>query len=141
MKRKGKYLRRLGGLILTALLLPGVVTLLSNSTAQAQGRRVVIVRPYRPIYRGFHNPWWGSPFGYDPYSDFYSRYGHYVFNSSDAAYSTGYRDGQKTGLGDIKNQRTYSPERSHYFQEAGFGNFGEVYRNGFVRGYAAGYRS
>ena len=52
---KGKYLRRFLGFIVAALLLPGVVTLLSSSTAEAQ-RRVVIVRTYRPFYR----PWgWG----------------------------------------------------------------------------------
>src|SRR5207245_7093636 len=74
---KGKYLRRLGGLILAALLLPGVVTLLSNSTAQAQ-RRIIVVQ--RPIYRPFYRPWgWGyGPWGYDPYFDYYRRYGHYV---------------------------------------------------------------
>ena len=37
---KGKYLRKLGGFILAALLLPVVVTVLSNTNAQAQ-RRVV----------------------------------------------------------------------------------------------------
>ena len=38
---RGKYLRKLGGFILAALMLPGVV-MLSSGTAQAQ-RRVVIV--------------------------------------------------------------------------------------------------
>jgi hypothetical protein len=134
---RGKYLRRFGGLTLAALLAPGVVGLLSSTTAEAQ-RRVVIVRTYRPFYR----PWgWRRPFGYDPYFDYYSRYGHYVFRSSDAAYSQGYHDGVKTGEGDVKHSRSYDPQRSHYFQEAGFGNFGEVYRSGFVHGYADGYRS
>ena len=133
---KGKYLRRFAGLMIAALLLSGAVTLLSSTTAQAQ-RRVVIVRTYRPSYR----PWWGRPFGYDPYFDYYSRYGHYVFRSSEAAYNEGHHDGLKTGEGDAKHRRSYDPQRSHYFQEAGFGNFGEVYRSGFVRGYADGYRS
>ena len=134
---KGKYLRRFGGLILAVLLAPGVVGFLSSTTAQAQ-RRVVIVRSYRPFYR----PWgWRRPFSDDPYFDYYSRYGHYVFRSSDAAYNQGYQDGVKTGAGDVKHSRSYDPQRSHYFQEAGFGNFGEVYRSGFVRGYADGYRS
>jgi len=133
-----KYLRRLGGFILTALLLPGVVTLLSSKSAEAQQRRVAIVRTYRPVY----NPWWGyRRFGYDPYFDYYSRYGHYVFRSSEAAYNEGYHDGLSTGKGDVKHRRSYDPERSHYFQEAGFGNFGEVYRQGFVRGYGDGYRA
>src|SRR5439155_8866258 len=58
-----------------------------------------------------------------------------------SAYSEGYHDGLKTGQGDAKHRRSYDPQRSHYFQEAGFGNFGEVYRSGFVRGYADGFRS
>jgi hypothetical protein len=136
---RGKYLRRFGGFILAVLILPGVVSLLASSTTQAQSR-VIVVR--RPIYRPFYRPWgWRRPFGYDPYFDYYSRYGHYVFSSSDAAFDQGHRDGLKTGQGDLKNRRTYDPQRSHYFQEAGFGNFGEVYRSGFLRGYADGYRS
>jgi hypothetical protein len=129
-----KYLRKFGGLILTALLLPGIVVALSSATASAQ-RRVIIVR--RPIYR----PFWGWRRGYDPYFDYYSRYGHYVFNSSESAFNQGYRDGMKTGEGDAKNRRTFDPQRSHYYQEAGFGNFGEVYRSGFLRGYDNGFES
>ena len=45
---KGKYLRKFGALILTLLVLPGVVALLSSTTVEAQRRgRVIIVR--RPI--------------------------------------------------------------------------------------------
>ena len=136
---KGKYLRKFGAFILAALVLPGVVMLMSSTDTQAQ-RRVVIVR--RPIYRPFYRPWgWRRPFGYDPYFDYYSRYSHYIFDNSEAAVNRGYKDGLKTGQGDAKNRRTYDPQRSHYFQEAGFGNFVEVYRQGFVRGYADGFRS
>lgn len=131
-----KYLRRFGGLILAVLLLASFVTLLSNSTAEAQRRRVIIVRQptYRPFYR---------PFGYRRFDrfDYYSRYGHYVFGNSEEAYNRGYRDGLKTGEGDAEHRRTYNPQRSHYFQEAGFGNFGEVYRSGFMQGYANGFRA
>jgi hypothetical protein len=131
---------RIGVLILALLLLPAL-GVLSSTTAQAQ-RRVVVVRTYRPIYRPFYDPWWGyRRWGYDPYFDYYSRYGHYVFRSSESALNQGYQDGIKTGQGDAKHRRSYDPQRSHYFQEAGFGNFGEVYRQGFVRGYADGYRS
>jgi hypothetical protein len=132
-----RYLRRFGGLILSVLLLPGFVALLADKSAEAQQRRVIIV----PVYRPYHNSWWGyRHWGYDPYFDYYSRYGHYVFDNTGQAYSQGYRDGQKTGAGDLKNHRTYNPQRSHYFQEAGFGNFGEHYRSGFVRGYADAFR-
>ena len=133
---KGKYLRKFGALVLTLLVLPGVVALLSSSTVSAQ-RRVIIVR--RPIYRRYYNPWWG--YRTSPYFDYYSRYGHYVFDNADKAFNEGYQDGLKTGQGDAKHDRTYDPQRSHYYQEAGFGNFGEVYRSGFQRGYAAGFRS
>ncbi|HMH43085.1 MAG TPA: hypothetical protein VK557_06355 [Pyrinomonadaceae bacterium] len=132
---KGKYLRKLGSLILTLLVLPGVVALFSSSTAQAQ-RRVIIVRG--PVYR----PWFGyRPWGYDPYFDYYSRYGHYVFNNSDAAFNQGYEDGTKTGSHDAKDNKTFNPQRSHYYQEAGYGNFGEVYRSGFLKGYGEAFRS
>lgn len=136
---KGKYLRRLGGFILAVLLLPGVVTLLTSSTAQAQRRVILVSRPYYRTYR----PWgWGyRSWDYNPYFDYYSRYGHYVFDSSDRAADQGYHDGLKTGRNDQKDHKTYNPQRSHYFQEAGFGNFGEVYRSGFLRGYADGYRA
>ena len=134
---KGKYLRRFGGFILAALLLPGVVTLLSNTTAQAQ-RRVVVVRTYRPYYRPFYrDPFW------DPYGGYnrFNYYSQYVFSSSERAVNQGYHDGLKTGQSDAEHRRSYNPERSHYFQEAGFGNFAGAYREGFARGYADGYRS
>jgi hypothetical protein len=136
---RGKYLRKFGAFVLAVLVLPGLVTVLSSANTQAQ-RRIVVVR--RPVYRPFYRPWgWGRPWGYDPYFDYYSRYGHYVFKSSESALNQGYQDGKNTGEGDTKHRRSYDPQRSHYFQEAGFGNFGEVYREGFVRGYADGYRS
>jgi hypothetical protein len=136
---RGKYLRKFGAFVLAVLVLPGLVTVLSSINTQAQ-RRIVVVR--RPVYRPFYRPWgWGRPWGYDPYFDYYSRYGHYVFKSSESALNQGYQDGKNTGEGDTKHRRSYDPQRSHYFQEAGFGNFGEVYREGFVRGYADGYRS
>ena len=140
---RGKYLRRFGAFILAALILPGVVSLLSATPTEAQRRVIVVRRPiYRPFYRPFYDPWgWRRPFGYDPYFDYYSRYGQYVFKSSEAAYNQGYHDGVKTGQGDATHRRTYDPQRSHFFQEAGFGNFGEVYRSGFLRGYAGGYQS
>jgi len=135
---KGKYLHKLGSLIFSLLLLPGVIALFSSTTAEAQ-RRVIIVR--RPYYR-LYNPWWGyRAWDYNPYFDYYSRYGHYVFSNSDAAYNQGFEDGSKTGRNDTRDRKTYNPQRSHYYQEAGYGNFGEVYRSGFLRGYDRGYRS
>jgi len=142
---KGKYLRKIGGLALTALMLFGI-SFVSSAEAQAQQRRrVVIVRPYPyRIYRpfGFRN-WWGYPYGwgYDPWSSSYNfRYNHYVFDNSDEAAGQAYKDGFKTGKSDGKKDKSYDPQRSHYFKEAGFENFAEVYRNTFSRGYQDGYR-
>src|SRR5205823_5975545 len=132
---RGKYLRRFGSLLLAALLLPGVITLLSSTTAQAQ-RRVVIVRTYRPFYRPFYwDPFWNPSF------DRYSYYNEYVFSSSDRAANQGYHDGLKTGQSDAEHRRSYDPERSHYFHDAGFGNYASAYREGFARGYSDGFRS
>lgn len=142
---KGKYLRKIGGLALTALMLFGVA-FVSSSEAQAQRRRrVVIVRPYpyriyRPFGFGYRNAW-GYPYGwgYDPWGyDF--RYNHYVFEDSEKAGTQAYKDGFKTGKDDGKKNKSYDPQRSHYFKEAGFGNFAEVYRSAFSRGYQDGYR-
>ena len=52
----------------------------------------------------------------------------------------GYERGFKTGKDDGKKAMSYSPQRSHYFKEAGFGNFAEYYRNGFSRGYGEGFK-
>ena len=139
---KRKYLRRIGGLALTVLMLFGIA-FVSTSDAQAQGRRrrVVIVRPiYHPWGFGYRN-WWGYPYGwgYDPWS-YGFRYRQYVFDNSDEAVNKGYEHGFKTGKSDGKKDKSYNPQRSHYYKEAGFGNFAEVYRSGFSRGYEEGYR-
>ena len=135
-----KYLRRIGGFILTLFLLSGIAMTASN-TAQAQGRRrVIIVRPY-PVYRPFwgYRSWYGYPYGYDRFGYPYSYYGHYVFSNTESAVNQGYHDGYDTGRKDGKKSKSYNPERSHYFHDAGFGNFAEAYRGAFMRGYRDGY--
>lgn len=150
---KGKYLRKLGGLLLVMLTLSGIA-FVSAGTVDAQGRRrVVIVRPRYDVFgydRWGYDRWgfdrfgrdrWGNyRFGYDPWSPYGSRYRHYVFDNSDKAINQAYKDGFKTGKDDGKKAKSYNPQRSHYYKEAGFGNFAEVYRSGFLRGYQAGYR-
>jgi hypothetical protein len=141
---KGQYLLRgIRNLMLGGLLVFGV-TALATTDANAQARfrggfhgggfhTRVFIGP------GFGYPyyWYGYPYGY-PY---YGYNGEYVFGDSVAADSQGYHDGLKTGEDDAHHGRSYDPERSHYFKDAGFGNFAEVYRAGFERGYSAGYRS
>jgi hypothetical protein len=143
---KAKYLRKVGIFALSALMLFGIV-FAASSTAEAQGRRrVVIIRPYpyryyRPFGFGYRNRW-NDPFGYnryDPWSPYGSYYRQYVFRDSEAAINQGYKDGFKTGKDDGKKSKSYKPERSHYFHDAGFGNFAEVYRGSFSRGYRDGY--
>ena len=150
---KGKYLRRIGGFVLAALMLSGI-GFVSASSVSAQGRRR-IVRPYPyRIYRPFgfgyrsrwgYDPWgygpWGyNRWGYDPWSPYGSYYSQYVFENSDSAVNQGYKDGFKTGRDDGKKSKSFNAQRSHYYHDAGFGNFAEVYRSGFSRGYQEGYR-
>jgi len=45
-----------------------------------------------------------------------------------------------TGSNDARRGQSNDPERSHYFKDAGFGNFAEDYRDGFLRGYSDGFR-
>lgn len=134
----GRYLRRIGGLLLATLVLAGTA-FFSSSTAQAQGkRRVVIVRPYP--YR-VYRPWgYRGYWGYDPWSPYSNYYGQYVFDDREDAVNQGYKDGFKTGRDDGKKDKSFKPERSHYYHDSGFGNYAEVYRSGFTRGYQEGYR-
>jgi hypothetical protein len=137
--RSKSLLRRFGGLLLAASLVGGM-TMVSTTTAQAQHRvhrvhrRVIIVRPIRPF------PRFGRFGPYRPF-DRYPYYSQYVFSGPQAAESQGYHDGLKTGSKDAHKGKSYNPERSHYFHDAGSGNFGEAYRYGFLRGYRDGFRA
>lgn len=154
---KGKYFKKIGGIVLAALTLFGIA-FASASTADAQGRRRVIVRtsPYR-FYRRFdvfgYDRWGYDRWGFDRFgrdrwgneryggrSPYGSYYRQYVFDNSEKALIAGEKQGFKTGKDDGKKAKSYSPERSHYFKEAGFGNFGAEYRSGFSQGYREGYR-
>lgn len=141
---KGRYLRRFGGLILAALLFSGVVFISPSNVAAQRRRRIVVVRPYpyriyRPYGYGYRR--WGYPYwwGYGPWSPYGNYYSQYIFSDGEHAVDQGYKDGFKTGKSDGKKAKTYNPQRSHYYHDAGFGNFAEVYRSGFSRGYREGY--
>jgi len=134
---KGKYLRRIGGLMLATLMLAGIV-FVSPGSAQAQ-RRIVIVRPYPYRFYGPFNSWGYGPWGY-PWSPHSNYYGQYFFGNGQTAMNQGYKNGFKTGNSDGKKNKSFSPERSHFYQDAGFGNYAEDYRSGFSKGYQEGYR-
>jgi hypothetical protein len=144
MIMKGKYLLRgIRNLMLGALLVFGV-TAFASTDANAQAR-------FRGGFHGggFHTRVFIGPgFGYYPYGygypygyPYYGYSGRYVFGDNVGANSQGYQDGLKTGEADARHGRSYDPERSHYFRNAGFGNFAGAYRAGFERGYSAGFRS
>jgi hypothetical protein len=57
-------------------------------------------------------------------------------NSSQIALNQGYQAGLNTGASDAQRRQSYSPERSHYYKDAS----SQQFRNGFVRGYDAGFR-
>lgn len=136
---KGKYLRRIGGIALGVLMLLGVGFVSANDVQAQSRRRVIIVRPIpHRIYRPFG--WGYYPWGYDPWSPYGFRYRQYVFDNSEEATEEGYENGFKTGKDDGKKAKSYNPQRSHYYKEAGFGNFAEVYRSSFSRGYQDGFR-
>lgn len=131
---KGKYLLRgIGGLALSALLVLGV-TASTATTVNARGHTRVIIAPR--VGFGFGRGYWGWR-GY-PYP-YYGYYSQYVFGDGEAAESQGYHDGLKTGQDDEHHGRSFDPERSHYFKDAGFGNFADAYRDGFDRGYSDGF--
>ena len=137
---KQNLLRKAGGLILAVLLLPGIA-MLSGSTAQAQrrgggfhggfhgGGRVVIA-PRIGIGRGWGG-WGPRYYGWGPYPYYRNGYSQYVCANTAAAESQGYHDGLKTGSEDTAKGKSFEPKRSNYFQDAGFGNFADAYRQGF----------
>ena len=132
---RGKYFRRIGGFVFAVVMLSGAAFMPTGSTLAQQRRRVEIVPVDRElVYRPFG-------FGYrSRYDHQYRYYHHYIFRDSEAAVSQAYKDGFSTGKADGKKGKNFDPERSHYYYEAGFGNFGEVYRSGFANGYREGYR-
>lgn len=141
-------MQKIGGVVLAGSLLFGVA-IMSNSTVQAQRRGGGFHGGgfhgggFRGGFhsRGFIGPrfgWgYGYPYGYYGYP--YSYSSHYVFGDSQAADAEGYEDGLNTGASDARRGQSDDPQRSHYFKDAGFGNFAQDYREGFLRGYSEGF--
>ena len=132
----------IGGFLLAISLVFGVA-LISSTTVDAQGRGF---HGGGGFHGGFHSRVFIGPrfrFGYYGYPYYYPYaypYGQYVFGDSEGADAQGYHDGLKTGTNDARRGQSFDPERSHYFKDAGFGNFAGSYREGFERGYNDGYR-
>ena len=105
---KGKYLRKIGGLVLTALMLSGIAFMSAGSVSAQRRGRVIIVRPriYRPFGFGYRR------WGYDPWSPYGNYYSQYVFRDDESAGNQGYKDGFKTGKDDGKKSKSLVPSAS-----------------------------
>ena len=57
-------------------------------------------------------------------------------NGNQMALNQGYQVGIQTGASDAQRGQSYSPQRSRYYRDAS----SQAFRNGFVRGYDAGFR-
>lgn len=57
-------------------------------------------------------------------------------NRAQMELNQGYQAGLNTGASDAQRGQSYSPQRSHYYKDAS----SQQFRNGFVRGYAEGFR-
>ncbi|PYP84947.1 MAG: hypothetical protein DMF61_17965 [Blastocatellia bacterium AA13] len=85
-----------------------------------RGRVVVVPRPY--VY--------SRPY---PYYGSYGSYGRVGGSSFEE--QRGFSDGLNRGQEDSRSGRSYNPNNSSHFRSGD-----AAYRNGFVRGYAQGYR-
>ena len=142
--RNKNLVSKIGGFFLAAALVFGVAIMSSTSVQAQRGFRRGGFHGGGFHTRVFIGPrfGWGYPYGYYGYYGYpYSYYSQYVFGDSEAAESQGYHDGLKTGASDARRGQSDDPERSHYFKDSGFGNFAGDYREGFERGYSAGFRS
>ncbi len=74
---RGKYFKKVGGLILAVLTLSGIVFVTADTAEAQRRRRIVIVRPYP--YRYYRPFGFRSRFGY-PYD--FNRYSQYVLTTA-----------------------------------------------------------
>jgi len=112
--------------------------------ASTQAFRDGFVRGYDQGYRqyaaynrnGGYDPYYGRNSTYDPYGRDrgYDPYGNNGYYNQEL--NAGYQQGINTGADDGRRNKSYSPERSRYYQNAST----QAYREGFIRGYDAGYR-
>jgi hypothetical protein len=151
---------RVGKAIFVFALIFGIGLMMSIS-AQAQGRNDQWQRRERRIWQQQHrdqiharndarraarrddryednngrydrNRGYGNDGGYN--NGVYNNDGYN--NGNQTALNQGYQAGLQTGASDAQRGQSYNPQRSHYFKDAS----SQAFRNGFVRGYDAGFR-
>ena len=107
--------------------------------AQTQAFRDGFVRGYDQGYRQYAGNY-GNYGGYRNEGTYGSRtYGGYRNgngNYEQQELNSGYQQGLNTGADDGQRNKSYSPERSRYYQRAS----SQAFREGFIRGYDVGYR-
>jgi len=110
--------------------------------APSQAFRDGFVRGYDQGYRqyayanngGYRNDgYYGNNGGYRN-DGYYGNGGYGGYSSQEL--NAGYQQGINTGADDGRRNKSYSPERSRYYKNAST----QAYREGFIRGYDAGYR-
>jgi hypothetical protein len=99
--------------------------------ARARSRAYTYPRNY-PQYGGYGNGGYGNR-GYG--NGGYGNSGGYGGGYNNAEVQKGYRDGLDRGQEDARDRRSPTPNNSSHFRS---GN--AAYREGFRRGYEAGYR-
>jgi len=109
---------------LTAVTL--VIGIGSATTTEAQGRRIVVVRPPRVIITRPYRPFWG------PHWD----RTYTVVDPIGEHREDGYRDGIDKGKDDAKDGLGSNPERHKQFNKSK----SLAYRQAFLHGYDEGYR-
>lgn len=104
--------------------------------ARSQEFRTSFVNGYDAGYRQYSGAYGNGgyrngSYGNGGYGN--GRYGNGGYNNQQI--NAGYQQGLNTGASDGRSNKSYSPQRSHYYQNAS-----PAYREGFVRGYDEGFR-
>ena len=147
--RTSGYRNKIGGAILALSLVFGI-GMIASTTAQAQDRDGRWRRGDRnrserqdrdwrrnrndDRYRGRRDGRYDRNDRYDR-NGRYGNYGGYN-NAAQIELNQGYQAGLSTGSSDARRGQSYNPQRSHYYKDAR----SQQFRNGFVRGYAEGFR-
>jgi len=103
--------------------------------APSQAFRDGFVRGYDQGYRQYAGAYGNRGYRNEGSYGGYRNEGNYggYYNQE---LNRGYMQGLNTGADDGRNGKSYSPERSRYYRNSS----SEAFRDGFVRGYDAGYR-
>ena len=108
--------------------------------ASTQAFREGFVRGYDQGYRQYAGNYGNGGYRNDGYYGNAGGYGNRGYGNNgyyeNQELNAGYQQGINTGADDGRRNKSYSPERSRYYQRAS----SQAFREGFIRGYDAGYR-